>query len=234
MLTATFARITAIFLITVCAASCGGGGSSGAVTTTPPGVAIPAGATTSTTKPSATTASLWLGNVSSLGATATVSQSAPTSFYDASVTTNATVSTTYYIKGCYTNTSIASIQGSAVNGVVGFTINFRSPASLGVGTYTDTITMEGCNDSACTEQIQDSPQTIKVTYIVQADPVTLTSVNPRAVLAGGAGFTLTLTGTNFSKNSIVIFNQSPQPTTFVSPTQLKATIDASTLVTPEE
>lgn len=153
MLTATFARITAIFLITVCAASCGGGGGSGAVTTTPPGVAIPAGATTSTTKPSATTASLWLGNVSSLGATATVSQSAPTSFYDASVTTNATVSTTYYIKGWYTDTGIASIQGSAVNGVVGFTINFRSPASLGVGTYTDTITMEGCNDSACTEQI---------------------------------------------------------------------------------
>jgi outer membrane protein assembly factor BamB len=197
-------------------------------------VAIPAGATTSTTKPSATTASLWLGNVSSLGATATVSQSAPTSFYDASVTTNATVSTTYYIKGWYTDTGIASIQGSAVNGVVGFTINFRSPASLGVGTYTDTITMEGCNDSACTEQIQDSPQTIKVTYIVQADPVTLTSINPRAVLAGGAGFTLTLTGTNFSKNSIVIFNQSPQPTTFVSPTQLTATIGATMLVTPEE
>src|SRR5260221_1930421 len=234
MLTATFARITAIFLITVCAASCGGGGGSGAVTTTPPGVAIPAGATTSTTKPSATTASLWLGNVSSLGATATVSQSAPTSFYDASVTTNATVSTTYYIRGWYTKTGIASIQGSAVNGAVGFTINFRSPALLGVGTYTDTITMERCNDSACTEQIQNSPQTIKVTYIVQADPVTLTSVNPRAVLAGGAGFTLTLTGTNFSKNSIVIFNQSPQPTTFVSPTQLTATIGATKLVTPEE
>jgi len=235
MSTAAFARITAIFLIIVCAASCGGGGGgSGAVTTTPPGLAIPAGATTSTTKPSATTASLWLGNVSSLAATATVSQSAPTSFYDASVTTNATVSTTYYIRGWYTDTGIASIQGSAVNGVVGFTINFRSPASLGVGTYTDTITMEGCNDSACTEQIQDSPQTIKVTYIVQADPVTLTSINPRAVLAGGGGFTLTLTGTQFSKNSIVIFNQSPQPTTFVSPTQLTATIDATMLVTPEQ
>ena len=235
MSTAAFARITAIFLIIVCAASCGGGGGgSGAVTTTPPGLAIPAGATTSTTKPSATTASLWLGNVSSLAATATVSQSAPTSFYDASVTTNATVSTTYYIRGWYTDTGIASIQGSAVNGVVGFTINFRSPASLGVVNYTDTITMEGCNDSACTEQIQDSPQTIKVTYIVQADPVTLTSINPRAVLAGGGGFTLTLTGTQFSKNSIVIFNQSPQPTTFVSPTQLTATIDATMLVTPEQ
>ena len=238
MLTAAFARVTAMFLITVCAASCAAAaaaaGGSGAVTTTPPGVAIPAGATTPTTLPSATTASLWLGNVSTLGATATVSQSAPTSFFDASVTTNATVATTYYISGWYTDTGIASIEGSAVNGAVGFTIKFKSPASLGVGIYTDTITMEGCYDSACTKQIQDSPQTIKVTYIVQADPVTLTSINPSAVLAGGAGFTLTLTGTNFSKNSIVIFNQSPQPTTFVSPTQLTATIDAAMLVTPEE
>src|SRR5271166_1622077 len=236
MLTATFARITAIFLMTVCAASCGGGGGggSGAVTMTPPGVPIPAGATTPTTPPSATTASLWLGNVSTLGATATISQSAPTSSYDASVTTNATVATTYYIRGWYTDTGIASIQESAVNGAVGFTISFKSPASLGVGIYTDTITMEGCYDSACTEQIQDSPQTIKVIYTVEADPVTLTSINPSAVLAGAACLALTLTGTNFSKNSIVILNQSPQPTTFVSPTQLTATIDASMLVTPEQ
>src|SRR3984893_17578727 len=212
MLTATFARITAIFLITVCAASCGGrgggGGRGGAVTVTPPGPTIPVGSTTPTTTPSATSASLWLGNVSTLGASATVSQSAPTSSFGAWVTTNATVATTYYIRGRYTDTGIASIQGSAGNGVIGFTINFKSPASLGVGTYTDTITMEGCYDSACTEQLQDSPQTIKVTYVVQADPVTLTSINPRAVLAGGAGLTLTLKGTNFSKNSIVIFNQS--------------------------
>ena len=130
MLTATFARITAIFLITVCAASCGGGGGggSGAVTTTPPGVAIPAGATTPTTPPSATTASLWLGNVSTLGASATVSQSAPTSFYDASVITNATVATTYYIRGSYTKTGIASIQASVANGTIAFTITFKSPA----------------------------------------------------------------------------------------------------------
>ncbi len=234
MSTATFARIAAIILITVCAASCGGGGGSSAATTTPPGVTIPTGATTPTGPPSGTTASLWLGNVTTLGATATVSQSAPTSFYDASVITNATVSTTYYIRGSHTNTGIASIQASVANGAIAFTITFKSPAALGVGTYTDTITMEGCYDSACTQQIQDSPQTIKVTYIVQADPVTLTSITPSAVLAGGAGFTLTLTGTNFSRNSIVIFNQSPQPTTFVSPTQLTATIDANMLVTPEE
>jgi outer membrane protein assembly factor BamB len=239
MTTATFSRITAIFLMAVCAASCGGGGGGGAasgstVSTTPPGVTIPAGATTPTTPPSGTSASLWLGNVSTIGVTATSSQTAPTSSFDVSVTTNATVPTTYYIAGWYTNTGIASIQASAVNGAVSLTIQFRSPASLDIGTYTDTITMEGCYDSACTQQIQDSPQTIKVTYVVQADPVTLTSISPSAVVAGGAGFTLTLTGANFTKNSIVILNQSAQPTTFVSPTQLTASINANMLVTPEE
>jgi outer membrane protein assembly factor BamB len=243
MLTAAFARITVIFFITACVASCGGGGGSGggngavtpAVPTPPSGVSLPAGATPSTTVTSATTAaSLWLGNVSVLGATATVSQVAPTSFYDASVTTNATVSTTYYIAGWYTDSGIAGIQESNANGAIGFTINFKSPASLGVGTYTDTITMEGCYDSACSQQLQDSPQIIKVTYVVQADPVSLTSINPSAVVAGAAGFTMTLTGTGFSKDSIVIFNQTPQPTTFVSPTQLTATIDATMLTTQEE
>jgi outer membrane protein assembly factor BamB len=235
MLTATFARITTIFLMALSAASCGGGGGNGGSGGSPPpaGVAIGVHSTTPTAPPSGTTASLWLGNVTTLGATATVSESAPTAGFGAWVNTNATVATTYYIDGSYTTNGIASIQGSVANGTVSFTIRFKSPASLAIGTYTDTITMKGCYDSACTNQIQDSPQTIKVTYIVQADPVILTGISPSGVVAGSAGFTLTLTGTNFSKNSIVIFNQSPQPTTFVSATQLKATIDASMLITPE-
>ena len=239
MLTAPFARIGTILLMTLCAASCGGsgganeGGSGAGTSSPPPGVTIGAHSVTPTAPPSGTTASLWLGNVTTLGAAATVSESAPTANFDASVNTNATVATTYYIDGFYTTNGIASIQGSAANGAVSFTIQFKSPASLGVGIYTDTITMEGCYDSACTSQIQDNPLTIKVTYTVQADPVTLTGISPSGVVAGSAGFTLTLTGTKFSKNSIVILNQSPQPTTFVSPTQLTATIDASMLVTPE-
>lgn len=114
MLTATFGRITATFLMTVCAASCGGGGGggggSGAVIPAPPGVGLPPGVAIPTAPPSATPASLWLGNVSTLGATATVSQSAPTSSFGAWVTTNATAATTYYIRGWYTNTGIASIR----------------------------------------------------------------------------------------------------------------------------
>jgi hypothetical protein len=234
MLTAAFARIPTIILIALCAASCGGGGGSGTgagSSSPPPSAAIGAHATTPTAKPSGTAASLWLGNVTTLGATATVSGSAPTTNYGAWVITNATVATTYYIDGSYTTHGIASIQGFPGDGDVSFTVQFKSPAALGFGTYTDTITMEGCYDSACTEPIQDSPQTITVTYTVQADPVTLTSISPGAVVAGSASITLTLTGTNFSNNSIVVLNQSPLPTTFVSPTQITATIDASKLVT---
>ena len=235
MLAAAFARITAILLIALCVASCGGGGgSTPSAVPVPSGVPIPSRATTPTAPPSGTTASLWLGNVTQLGATATVSQSAPTSNFSAWVITNATVATTYYIRGGYTVNGIASIQGSAVDGALSFTIQYKSPASLGVGTYTDTITMEGCYDSACAQQLQGSPLTIKVTYVVQADPVTLTSISPSAVVAGAGSLTLTLTGSNFSKDSIVILNQTPQPTTFVSPTQLTATIDAAMLATPEQ
>ncbi len=238
MLTAALTRIAAITLITVWAAGCGGGGGGGGVgSTTPPTQSIdatPTNASTPSGAPAATTASLWLGNVTDLGVTAYVSQSAPTSNFGAWVITNVTVPTTYYIRGLYTNTGIASIQASAAGGAIAFTIAFKSPASLSVGTYTDTITMEGCYDSGCAQQLQDSPMTIKVTYIVQADPVTLTSISPSGVVAGSAGFTLTLTGTKFSKDSVVIFNSTPQPTTFVSPTQLTASIAANMLVTPEE
>jgi outer membrane protein assembly factor BamB len=233
-------------LIVISAAGCGGGGGGTGVATTPPPPAqtnpptqtIAATAATQTAPPSgptpSATASLWLGNVTTLGVTATVSDPAPTDGYGAWIISNATVPTTYYVRGSYTNNGIASIQGSVADGVVSFTITFRSPASLAVGIYTDTITMHGCYDSACNQEIQDSPQSIKVTYIVQAAPVTLTSISPSAVVAGAASFTLTLTGTNFSKNSIVIFNTAAQPTTFVSPTQLTATIDASMLATPEQ
>jgi outer membrane protein assembly factor BamB len=243
MLSAAWTRITAIILITAWAAGCGGGGGGGGAGsgngggTTPPTQSIAATQTNQSTPagaPSTTTATLWLGNVTDLGVTAYVSQSAPTSNFGAWVIADVTVPTTYYLQGSYTNTGIASIQASPAAGAIAFNITFKSPASLGVGTYTDTITLEACYDSGCSQQIQDSPMTIKVTYIVQADPVSLTSISPSGVVAGSAGFTLTLTGTNFSKDSVVIFNTSPQPTTFVSPTQLTASIAANMLVTPEE
>jgi hypothetical protein len=60
-----------------------------------------------------------------------------------------------------------------------------------------------------------------------ADPTT-TSISPTSATAGGAGFTLTVNGTNFvSGSSTVTWNGSARTTTFVSSTQLTASILAS-------
>ena len=56
---------------------------------------------------------------------------------------------------------------------------------------------------------------------------TLTGLNPNSTPVGGSQFTLTITGTNFINGSTVHWNNSPRVTTYVSPTQLTATIPAS-------
>src|SRR5215470_2329096 len=60
---------------------------------------------------------------------------------------------------------------------------------------------------------------------------TLTSVSPVSVPASGSGFTLTATGSNFTSASVVRVNGADRPTTFVSGTQLTATIPAGDIST---
>jgi PKD repeat protein len=63
---------------------------------------------------------------------------------------------------------------------------------------------------------------------------TLTSLSPTEVTEDGPAFTLTLTGTGFVPSSVVEWGGSPRTTTFVSATQLTATILASDITTPGE
>ncbi|MEP7271618.1 MAG: kelch repeat-containing protein, partial [Acidobacteriota bacterium] len=56
-------------------------------------------------------------------------------------------------------------------------------------------------------------------------------LNPNSVGAGGAGFMLTVDGSNFVPNSVVRWSGSPRTTTYVSPTQVTAMIPASDLTT---
>jgi hypothetical protein len=58
---------------------------------------------------------------------------------------------------------------------------------------------------------------------------TLSSLSKTSVSAGSAGFTLTVTGTNFISGSVVRVNGASRTTTFVSSTQLNATIPSSDL-----
>ena len=59
----------------------------------------------------------------------------------------------------------------------------------------------------------------------------ISGVNPPSVIAGGGQFTLTVTGTNFINGSVVRWNGSDRTTTYVSGTQLTATIPASDIAT---
>jgi photosystem II stability/assembly factor-like uncharacterized protein len=53
------------------------------------------------------------------------------------------------------------------------------------------------------------------------------TLSPKSAIAGGAGFTLTVSGTGFVSDAVVNWNASARTTTFVSSTQLKATINAA-------
>jgi hypothetical protein len=67
------------------------------------------------------------------------------------------------------------------------------------------------------------------------NPVPLISqpLNPGSVVPGGPGFTLTVNGTGFVSGSLVSWNGSPRATTFVSQSQLTASITTSDVSTPQ-
>ena len=60
----------------------------------------------------------------------------------------------------------------------------------------------------------------------------ITSLQPSTAVAGSPQFTLTVNGTGFISSSVVYFASNARATTFVSPTQLTATILASDIAAP--
>ncbi|NOT59237.1 MAG: hypothetical protein HOP19_03320, partial [Acidobacteria bacterium] len=69
-------------------------------------------------------------------------------------------------------------------------------------------------------------QTFTITQPPNPVPV-LTTLNPTTITAGGAGFTLTLLGSNFVQNSVIRIGGQDRQTTFVSATELRTTITAA-------
>jgi subtilase family serine protease len=101
------------------------------------------------------------------------------------------------------------------------------PSGLTAGMYTATITVTATGAS-------NSPQTVQVTLVVSlpSNPVpAITSLSPASVTAAAADFTLTVSGVNFISNSMVNWNGSARPTTFVSSMQLTAAIPAADVAT---
>lgn len=163
-------------------------------------------------------------------ASATSTQSAPAASVQVSVD-NLLAGQQVYLSGTDTTHGIASVSDANSANPVTVNIQFKAPATLGPGTYDDTVTLDACYDTACTRPVADSPQTVQVQYTVTASPLTLAALNPASAQAGGASFTLTATGTGFTTQSSLQWNGNQIPTTFVSSTELSAQIPASDITT---
>ena len=59
----------------------------------------------------------------------------------------------------------------------------------------------------------------------------INGLSPSGAMAGGPGFTLTVTGTNFNSNCVVSFGGNERITTFVNATQVTAEILAADIQT---
>ncbi len=208
--TIRFLMVTAaVFLLASCGGGSGGDGGGSSPPSNPP----------ATLKLSTTT----------LVAEGTVGQAPPTSGFTAGITTTA-ASTKFYLKGSYTTHGISSVASVDTSGDI--SIQFKSPSSIGAGIYQDTVTIEGCYDQACTQQVQGSPQTISVTYTVLPAAPTITSLSPATVQAD-APVTLTVNGSGFIATSVVVIDGAAVPTTFISSTELTASISASVIAEPD-
>ncbi len=93
------------------------------------------------------------------------------------------------------------------------------PLTNTVHVVTSTLDLVPVNDSA------------SVTITVNNPIASPNTVSPTSATAGGAAITLTMNGSGFVNGSIVRWNGSDRPTTFVSSTQLTAAIPTTDLAT---
>jgi len=112
------------------------------------------------------------------------------------------------------------------------TVTVTSPTQLSIAVLAGDVAGQGnvavqvTNPAACVGGLCVS-NTLSLSVTAPPPAPTLSSISPATVGNGSATFTLTATGTNFAGNSVVQVNGSARATTFVSPTQLTASILAS-------
>src|SRR6266436_7050872 len=157
----------------------------------------------------------------------------------------------YFLQGCYrarpappapVNVSAAAtsagqvqLSWTAQSGPIRYSVKHSTtsggpytiiapPPSLTASSYTDTNAAPGANYYVVSaiNASGESPDSTEVAPVNNSVP-TISSLSPINTPAG-APFVLTVNGTNFLPTSVVTFAGSPEPTTFVSSTQLTASI----------
>jgi hypothetical protein len=123
-------------------------------------------------------------------------------------------------------TSASEVQVNGANRATTFVSSTQLTATLtaadlaSAGSLSITVNTPGGGTSAA------------LSFTVNNPVPSLSSISPATVVAGGADFTLTVNGSNFVSGSLVQVNGAGRSTTFVSSTQLTATISASDIASP--
>jgi Tol biopolymer transport system component len=104
------------------------------------------------------------------------------------------------------------------------------PATVQNGTFSCPVTLTPGSNTITVQAIDVAGNfTSAVESVTLAITPVISTFNPHAAPAGGLAFTLNINGSNFLAGSIVEWNGSDRPTTFVSDTKLQAAIPASDL-----
>ena len=120
------------------------------------------------------------------------------------------------------------INGSSVKfGGSARTTTYVSATQVTAAILASDIASAGTPSVTVTNPTPGGGTSSAATFSVNNPVPSITVLQPQSVTAGAATFTLTVNGTGFNSTSIVSFNGSSQPTTFVSGTQLSAAIAAA-------
>ncbi|AHJ96877.1 choice-of-anchor D domain-containing protein [Hymenobacter swuensis] len=127
--------------------------------------------------------------------------------------------------------TVVTISGTDLTGATVVRFNGTAASSYTV-TNATTITVTvptGATTGSITVTMAGGTATSGTSFSVENAVPTLTGLDPGTQVAGAASFTLTATGTNFLPSSVLDFNGSALSTTYLSDTQLSATVPATAI-----
>ena len=155
--------------------------------------------------------------VITIGTTPTISSLSPTCTAAGGPQFTLTVNGNNFVSGTTVNWNGSPLVTTFVSST---RLTAIVPASLIATPGTASVTVGGCGGTSG-----------GATFTISATP-TISSISPTCAAAGDPQFTLTVNGINFVSTSIVNWNGAALTTTFVSSTQLTATVPANKITTP--
>ena len=104
---------------------------------------------------------------------------------------------------------------------------FVSDAQLTAAVPASSLTTGGTASVTAVNPAPGGGTSNSATFTINSQVPVITNLSPGFAIVGGQQFTLTVNGTSFANNSVVRLNDSDRVTSFVSATQLTATIPAT-------